>query len=102
MIFGGPAIQIRRGNRPADSTVSLSQCAPQESVKVDPNGVVKQQVALGVANELRYLASHFAVGNPYARSSSGGGNMAPSSDHLSYSTMMSPAARPASVQQVQG
>jgi len=34
VIFDGPAFQICRGDRPADSTASLIRCAPQESVLV--------------------------------------------------------------------
>lgn len=31
-----------------------------------PRGMVKQQITLGIANELSDLARHFAVGNAYA------------------------------------
>ena len=38
----------------------------QGSPKVDPSGMVKQQFALGIPNELRYLLGHLAVRNRYA------------------------------------
>src|SRR5262245_33214559 len=39
----------------------------QSTPEIDPRGMVEEQIALGVANELRYLARNSAVWNLYAK-----------------------------------